>query len=437
MAADPPLASGPGGAAAGETAHAGRRLLAGGAAHVPPEAGDRRWFEYHAVRKDGARLEGRELARSLPELEQALEARGLLLLGAQEARRRPRPWQCRLKRAQLVALTSQLATMLAAGIPILQALREIERRSRSRAVRREMAEIVDDLQAGTSLADSLDRRPRSFPPIYRATVRAGERSATLPDVLARQARTLSWIGEIRSMTVQALIYPAILSLAVLGLITILVTLLVPRLVTLYPGGAADLPRETRLLMQVSSFVVGNLALLAGGLGSALLALALLARREGARLAGSRLLLALPRLGELLRMIATSRFAHTAGMLHESGCEVVQTLRLAGDTCGSTYLARAFRRATERVRCGATIAESLEREPGIDPFLVQLVAVGETSGDLGQSLAHLTRAYDEEVPRAVRRALALVEPAVLVIGGGVVLLVLLAALLPILTLYETL
>lgn len=437
MAPDAPFAPERGGTAAGEAAPEGWRLLAGGGAEASPAAGDRRWFQYHAVRKDGVRLEGRELARSSSELDRSLEARGLLLLGAREAGRRARALQSRLKRAELVALTNQLATMLAAGIPILQALREVERRSRSRAVRREMAEIDDDLQAGWSLADSLDRRPRSFPPIYRATVRAGERSAKLPEVLSRQGRYLGWVGEIRAMTVQALIYPAILSLAVLGLITILVTFLVPRLVTLYPGGTADLPRETRLLMQLSTFVTGNLGLIAGGLGAALLGLALLARREGPRLFGSRLLLGIPRLGELLRMIATSRFAHTAGMLHESGCDVVQTLRLAGDTCGSAYLARAFRRATERVRGGATIAESLEREPGIDPFLVQLVGVGETSGDLGQSLAHLTRAYDEEVPRTVKWALALIEPAVLLIGGAVVLLVLLAALLPILTLYETL
>jgi type II secretory pathway component PulF len=394
-------------------------------------------FEYSARRSDGQLVHGREVARDEIELDQRLEREGLLLTNCRAVHRGGRARTAELSRHDLFALTAQLGTILSAGIPIVQGLREMHRRARGRVAKASIQAILEDLEAGEPLSSALDQQPKSFPSIFRAAIRAGEQSTQLPEVLKAQAAHLAWVREIRAMATQALVYPAILSLAIVGLVVILVTFLVPRLTKLYPGGAADLPSQTRLVMSIADAMQRNwvwLVLL--GVGSSLTVVVLL-RRQGPVLALARLASGLPRVGTLLRQLAMSRFAKTAALLHDAGVEMVSTLELATEACGNPFYRAAFRRATERVRRGATLAEALEQEPCMDPFLLQLVAIGETSGDLSTTLGHLVQSYEAEIPRTVKWALSLVEPAILVFGGGLVLYVLLAALLPIVTLYENL
>ena len=392
-------------------------------------------FEYTARRRDGTQISGRELAEDVESLDEQLESQGMLLIRARAIRRGKRSASKKLPRAQLVSFTNQLATMLRAGIPLITALRHLRTRSKSPELGELLDHLIRDLEAGETFHEALERQARSFPAVYRASVRAGEQSTELPEVLRRQAAYLQWVKDIKNSAVQALVYPAILAVAVLVLVVILLTFLVPRLVKLYPGGAADLPRETRLVLGVSDFLAANWMGIVGVSLALGVGFVVALRRPRSRRFLSRQSLRIPRLGEVLRMIATSRFATTASTLHNAGCEMVGTLSMAGATCGSAYLADAFQRVTDRVRRGATITESLEREDGMDPLLVQLVSVGETSGDLGGSLASLAECYDTEVPRAVKWALSLIEPIVIAVGGVIVLFILLAALLPIVKLYE--
>ncbi len=127
------------------------------------------------------------------------------------------------------------------------------------------------------------------------------------------------------------------------------------------------------------------------------------------------------------MISTSCFANTAATLYEAGCDVVGLFSMAADSCGNAYMREAYMRALARVERGTSITEALEREPSVDPILIQLTGIGETSGDLGGSLRHRSDAYDEEVPQTAKWALSLIEPGVLIVGGAVVMYVLLAAL----------
>ena len=137
------------------------------------------------------------------------------------------------------------------------------------------------------------------------------------------------------------------------------------------------------------------------------------------------------------MLAVARFATTASALQQSGCDIVQTLEIAGDACGNTFLADRFRQVLRRVRGGESISDSMADVGEIDPYLVQMTAVGEASGRLGECLDFLAEGYNAEVPRVVKWALGLIEPLVLVVGGIVVAFLLLAAILPIFKIYETL
>ena len=394
-------------------------------------------FEYTARRADGTQVTGREVAAGLEDLDRKLDGDGLLLIRARKVARGPRGSSGKIARPHLIGFTNQLATMLRSGIPLVTGLRHMRTRARSKELSGLIDDLVRDLEAGETFADALDRQHKSFPEVYRASVRAGERSTDLPDVLTRQAAYLQWVREIKGTAAQALVYPAILATAVVGLITILLTFLLPRLVKLYPGGEADLPRETRLVMGISSWIGTYYPVLLGGAVALGISWAVALRIAKSRRFLSRQLMRVPRLGEVLRMISTSRFATTASILHNAGCDMVGTLSMAGATCGSAYLSAAFERTTERVQKGASITESLEREEGMDPLLIQLVAVGETSGDLGGSLRHLAQCYDEEVPRSVKWALSLIEPLVIAVGGAIVLFILIAALLPVVKLYEVL
>ena len=155
-----------------------------------------------------------------------------------------------------------------------------------------------------------------------------------------------------------------------------------------------------------------------------------------RSAFDRCLLSIPRLGRVARQIATSKFACTASILQSAGCDVFTMLDVSAAACGNSAMARALRTATERVRRGSLLSEALAEETLMDPLLVQLVSVGEKSGELDRCLERIVRHYDDEIPRSVKRMLSLLEPALLVSAGGIVAFILLAALLPMFQLMET-
>lgn len=394
-------------------------------------------YAYHAVSSDGRRVSGRARAHDELELDRELESRGLhlgsasVLSGARSRRR------ARIPADELLSMTTQLAVTSGAGVPLVQALESISRRAASRETSDVLDEIVLGLEHGQALSEALEAHPRCFPLVYRASVRAGESSGALDVILRRLARHLEWARAMRATTLQALTYPALLGMAILALLAILISFVLPRILKLYPGGVEDLPAQTRTVMALSAFLRDQAAPLLGALLLGGLALALVRRTESGRVALGRLVLAVPRLGRVALQIATSRFASTASILHNAGCDVFTVLDIAGETCGNAALQAGFRRTAEGVRRGLTITESLEREPLADPLLIQLVSVGEQTGDLGSSLARLVEYYDEEIPRLVKRLLGFLEPAILVASALVVGYILLAALLPIFNLYETL
>jgi len=403
----------------------------------PDERRATQLFEYRARRTDGGEAVGRLTALDELDLDRQLAREGLVLVEAHVSKGAEATADLALSTRDLVSFSNQLATMLQAGLPLLQALQHLGKHTRSRDCRRVVESLLRRIEGGESLSEALAHHRRAFPNTYVAMVRSGELSTALPEVLRRQGAYLEWLREVKSVTKQALIYPSALCFAVLGLIVILVTFLIPRLVALFPGGRDDLPEQTKFVLSLSDFVTGNwiaiVALLA--CTGAVYAVALAFPRS--RRALSHALLRLPRLGSLVEMVAISRFATTASALHQSGCDILKTLEISGASCGNSYLAARFEQVLESVRCGEPIHVGMERAGGIDPYLVQLTAVGENSGRLGECLENLAGSYNAEVPRVVKWALSLIEPAVVLGGGVIVAFLLLAAILPIFKIYETL
>ena len=392
-------------------------------------------FEFVAAGPGGQRISGRERADSERALDAELERRGLILTGAKPVDEARSAARCSLSRDELVTLTTQLATVTGAGVPIVEGLSGIGERLSTAGGKALIERMLEGLQAGESLSEVMDLFPRAFPAVYRASVRAGEASGALDSVLTRLAKFLEWTRAMRATTAQALVYPSILLLAIFGLILVLLFHVLPKLMTLFPADTTDLPWQTEVVMGASNLLRENAVLFGLGMTVLVVGSALSWRRPEFQLLLDRVLLRIPKFGSVVNKLAMSRFASTAATLHAAGCNVFTVLQVSAETCGNSVLRAAFDRAIERVRKGTAISDALAEEPQVDPLLVQMVSVGERAGALEHTLAKLAEYYDDEVPRTVKRFLSFLEPLLLLGAGGLVAFILMAAVLPLFQLYE--
>ncbi|MDF1837679.1 MAG: type II secretion system F family protein [Planctomycetota bacterium] len=393
-------------------------------------------FQYSAIAANGQSLNGYAAAENLLDLDRVLEGRGLTLTSAKESKSKAGGGGKPFNSTELVFFTTQLATLLSAGVPILSGLAGVAKRMPTKHGRELVQRLVVRLEGGLGLTAALSEESNSFPEVYRACVRAGEVSGALPDILVRQSKFLEWSRAIRMTTMQALIYPAMLVLAILMLIVILLTFVLPRLMKLFPGGRDTLPMPTQIVMACSDFLMNNIALLGFGTFAVVGGLFFARKSADVRQWISKQVLRIPRYGKLAGMIATSRFASTAGTLQNAGCDIGTVLEVAGNTCGNAHMEHGFLQVAKEVRRGRTITECLEEIGGMDPLLIQMTHIGESSGDLSGSLGQLAEYYNAEVPRAVKWFLALLEPTILFVAGGIVAFILLATMLPILSIYDS-
>lgn len=393
-------------------------------------------WRYDAMGPKGP-IQGQAEAMTEVALDKSLAREGITLLRAKSIPKRSNREIHRMSGPDLVTFTTQLATVLGAGVPIVEGMRDLGLRMRAESSRQVVAAVVKELESGASLSGALASRPKSFPSIYRSSVEAGELSGSMPEVLQRLAEHMEWTRSIRQTTVQALVYPGILGGAICVLVTTLVTFLVPRIVKMFPGGADELPWQTRQVLQISNTITGHWKLIVAVLVIGGFGFYSYMRSPKGRLVSSGFLLAIPRVGEVLRMFATAKFAATAGTLQSAGCQVNDVIGLGGAACGNARIAQSFAAADERIKQGASISEALSKEAVMDPLLIQMVAVGEQAGDLGGCLDKLGQHYDRELPRIVKWMLSFLEPALLVIGGLIVAYTLFAAFLPLLDMYDKL
>lgn len=391
-------------------------------------------FDYTASDASGARSTGALDAADELALDRELERRGLVLLSASAQRSGAQP-EGHVNSAELAALLGQLATLLGAGVPLANGLDALAERQERAAARVWTLGIARDLRGGAALSDAFERRAQVVPREVRAAVRAGESSGALAEVLEGLARHLDAKTALGARARQALIHPSLLALALLGLVAVLLGFLLPRVTALYPRGAESLPRETRALLAVSNFLRDGAPWIALALAATVFAAWAWLRRPGSRAALGSIMCSIPRLGRLLRAVAAARFASTAAVLHAAGCDALTLLRVGGEASGNAAFEAAIQRASVRVTRGALFSEALGSEPLVDRLLVQVVAVGESSGALAPALSRAARRYEEDVPRELARFLALLEPLLLVVSALVVAWILLAALLPIFELYE--
>jgi len=338
----------------------------------------------------------------------------------------------RLSGKQLTLFTRQLATISQVS-PLEEALRTIARQSEQPHVRAVVANVADGVVEGRRLADAMAREKKSFSPLYRAMVSAGESSGTLPDLLERLAALLERQAEMRGKVLSALAYPIVLTLVAIAVVAALMIAVVPRVVEQFDDVGQQLPLLTRIIIAISSFLAAYwwVMLIVMALAGVIFWRAL--QDEGFRYAFDRSLLRVPLLGRLIRDLHAARMARTLATMIESRLPAVEGLKLTASTISNRALRRATEGVVDSIRAGGSISGALARAGVFPPLLVYLAASGESAGRLDSMLARAADYLEREFDNFTATALSMLEPAIIVIMGAVVATIVLAILLPILQL----
>jgi general secretion pathway protein F len=316
-----------------------------------------------------------------------------------------------------------------------QALSALIEEAEAPLTREVLAGVKTELMAGASLAVALGGHERSFPEFYRALVRGGEESGALPKVLQHLADYLDARQALRQKTSLALLYPILVAVVATAIVTGLLVWVVPQVVQVFQQSRQALPLLTRALIGLSDFLRAAwpfLLLVIGGIAGGA---HLLLRRDVHRRRWHAFLLRLPWLGPLIRGVDTSRFASTLAILVGGGVPLLAALASGARVMGNGVMREALERATERVREGTSLARALDETRSFPPLLVHLVASGEMSGKLEQMLERAARLETQALERRLAVFLTLLEPAMILVMGAVVLLIVLAILLPIIQLNQ--
>lgn len=401
-------------------------------------------FEYSALNLKGREEKGVLEADSVRQVRQMLRDKGLTPLGVNPTRRKEATGQKELfgdlfkpslSVNERALVTRQLATLIAAGLPVEEALLAVSRQSERPAIHSMMLTVRARVMEGLSLARALGEYPKAFPSLHRATVAAGESAGHLDLVLDRLADFTESQQESASKVKQALVYPVILFVLTVLILSGLLGYVVPDIVKVFAESDQALPALTTAVIALSEFVVsyGFLVLLL--IGAAVIGIRKLLVRPAIRLNWDRRLLALPLLGKLSRGTNTAQFASTLSILSSSGVPLVDAMKIAGEVLSNSWLQKQVSAATVMVSEGSSLSQSLEHSGYFPPMMLHMIASGESSGELDDMLGRVAKHQQQEADLLMSMLLSLFGPLMLVIMGGAVFTIVMAILLPIINLNQ--
>jgi len=377
---------------------------------------------------DGRVVEKEFEASTRAMLRESLEDQGFYVF-----RIRQRPFQLLFSRnflhsrpgsRRFLAFNQELLVLLRSGLPILQVLDTLLDRLESGRFAEILREIRDDIKGGSALSEAFGKFPRFFPPLYIASLKAGERTGDLPVTLGRYILYQKRVEALKAKVRSASFYPALLTVAVTGVLAFMILYVIPSFTQIYADAHVELPLMTRVLIAISENLVRSLPLLIPLLLVAAFLLQALVRSERGRLVMDRYRLQLPFFGGLFLDYAMSGFCRTLGTTLSSGIPVVQALQMSRGTLNNRYLEASLLEATRRVEEGSSLSAAFEQSRVFPVIALRMIGVGETSGALADMLGEVADYYEGEVERRLDRLTTMIEPAMmmamgLLIGGIVV------------------
>ncbi|HLF17449.1 MAG TPA: type II secretion system F family protein [Candidatus Omnitrophota bacterium] len=391
-------------------------------------------FKYTAKNKDSRTVAGKIVAENQQAVIEELRKRNLVILNLNETKEvtaKKTAFQSKkVKGEEIVIFSRQLATMVEAGIPILQGVNALKDQVNHPAFKKVLGQVESDIQHGSSLSVAFSKHPQVFSTLFVNMVKVGETGGVLSQILDRIATYLEKTLRLQRKVKAALIYPAVVvSMAIIITVFLLVKV-VPTFSGIYESFNADLPAMTVVLITISKILRQNILWLAGALIIAGFFLRRWYKTDKGALVIDRIFLRLPIFGELLRKVAISRFSRTLATLVQSGVPILESLDIVEKTIGNKVLELVVRDVKSTVREGESIATPLEKSNVFPPMVTRMIAVGEKTGQMEKMLLKISEFYDDQVDAAVEGLTSVIEPLIIGFLGIVIGFIVVALFLPI-------
>jgi type IV pilus assembly protein PilC len=335
----------------------------------------------------------------------------------------------KIKRHEFLVFNQELATLLKAGMPLVQSLDILRSRLSNPLFKSVLDDVHEKVRGGTALSDAFAAHGDLFPSVYTASLMAGERSGNLDSVLRRFVAYSKTIDTVRSKTISAMIYPIILVLLAVVLVGIIVVKVVPTFADFYSSFESELPLSTRVILAISDVIRAQLWLILIAIAGASLAFFTWIKQPGRGAQFDRWLLKMPVIGGSVHKFSTSQMARTLATLLGGGIPLVNALEIAARSTGNRHLGKELEIVGERVREGQSFAGTLLERQTVPDVAIKMIEVGESTGSLTEMLNSLADFYDEEIDTEVSRFVTLIEPAMLVVMGVVIAGIVMALYLP--------
>jgi type IV pilus assembly protein PilC len=335
-----------------------------------------------------------------------------------------------IKTKDIVIFTRQFATMINAGLPLVQSLDILAKQTENKYLAEVIGKVLHDVESGNTLADSMRNHPKVFTDLFVNMVAAGEAGGILDVILLRLATFLEKADALKRKIKGAMIYPGVILGVAVSAVAILLIFVIPTFQTMFESAGVPLPMPTQIVIGMSAFLQGYWWAVLLGIAATVAMIRTAYKTDSGQLSIDRFMLRLPILGNLLRKGAVARFTRTLGTLVASGVSILDGLEITARTAGNRVIHDAVMRSRTSIAGGETIAEPLRQSAVFPPMVIQMINVGEQTGGLDEMLTKIADFYDEEVDAAVEALLSAMEPIMIVVLGTVVGGMIVAMYLPI-------
>ena len=337
----------------------------------------------------------------------------------------------RVKTRDKVLFSRQLSTLINAGLPLVQSLRTVNQQITSKPLKIVVGKVVNDVEAGSSLADAMRKHPQVFNQVYVSLIAAGEASGTLDKALERLAIQQEKDADLISKVRGAMVYPIIVVLVMLAVVGFMIVSVLPQVETLYEGmPGANLPLITRILLAISSFVISYWWVVIIMLGLGMFFTTRWARSLGGKRVVDKLKMRMWPIGRLFMKMYMARFARTGTTLVASGVPLIQVLEITSNAVNNIHIQESLRKAADKVKGGKALSDSLQHDPSFLDLVPNMIRIGEQSGSLEQMLGKTADYYEKEVDDEIKTISTIIEPVLMVLLGVMAFIIVAAVLLPI-------
>ncbi len=389
-------------------------------------------YKYIAIDRNGKRLRGRLDAANEPELESRVQSMGLSLITCQmEKRARVFFGRRRITRREIISFCFDMEQLTRAGVPILEGLGDIRGSMDNPGLKEIISGMISAIEAGKTLSEAMSEFSQMFDEVFINLIRAGEQSGDLTAVFRNLTESFKWQDELAAHTKKIVMYPAFVGAVVLGVVFFLMIYLVPQLVSFIGNMGEELPLHTRLLVNLSDFIISYWAVILFGPMLFFIMLRILAKRSArVRYHIDAFKLRLWIIGPILRKIILSRFATYFALLYASGVTVLASMKITRDISGNKVIAQALGEAEKHISEGKSMSDGIASVNLFPPLVLRMLKVGEETGGIDEALRNVSYFYNRDVKESIDRLQSMIEPAMTVFLGLILGWVMLSVLGPI-------